>query len=324
MLVNAPPALMSIRHRDRGHYAAWLGERAPAHLDGLLGQPLVPRALYGHYLRHTAETALAALRERGWHVRVHAARVTAMAASADRLRLRAEDGHVSALHRESGAVTLDDLIQLLRAELDQAGEDFDDFAADLLSARTDEPGRRLRRQLAAVDDPAIGRRVLQETAHALGPYAWRLLPQPDRGRLRRHFRLATSLASPMVPVNARVLMELLDRGQLTVAAGVREIQAAHGRFRLRCDDGTQSADVVVNAVNPSPQAVPHAAAQLVASLLAEDLAAPHPAGGLVPADPRLHVVGDLAGGGPFITSGILGVAAQAARTAQAVLTARAG
>lgn len=70
--------------------------------------------------------------------------------------------------------------------------------------------------------------------------------------------------------------------------------------------------------------MPHAAAQLVASLLAEDLAAPHPAEGLVPADPRLHVVGDLAGGGPFITSGILGVAAQAARAAQAVLTARAG
>ncbi|GAA3466227.1 FAD/NAD(P)-binding protein [Nonomuraea roseola] len=425
VLVNAPPALMSIRHQDRGHYATWLGERAPAHLDGLLGQPLVPRALYGHYLQHTAETALATLRERGWHVRVHAARVTAMAASADRLRLRTEDGHVhqadhvalcvgagtphdhyglgaapgfvadpyplartleqvtaessvavigsgltavdvvvslaarghtgpiklvsrsgllphvwqrpldhrprhltaervTALHRENGAVTLDDLIQLLRAELDAAGEDFDDFAADLLAATTEEPGRRLRRQLAAVDDPAIGRRVLQETAHALGPYAWRLLPEPDRGRLRRHFRLATSLASPMVPVNARVLRELLERGQLTVAAGIREIEAAHGRFRLRCDDGTQSADVVVNAVNPSPQAVPQAAAPLVASLLAEKLAGPHPAGGLVPADPRLHVVGDLAGGGPFITSGILGVAAQAARAAQATLTAQAG
>ncbi|WP_336211792.1 FAD/NAD(P)-binding protein [Nonomuraea sp. LPB2021202275-12-8] len=42
VLVNAPPAIMSIRHLDAGHYAAWLGERAPAHLDALLGQPLVP------------------------------------------------------------------------------------------------------------------------------------------------------------------------------------------------------------------------------------------------------------------------------------------
>ncbi|MFB4273710.1 FAD/NAD(P)-binding protein [Nonomuraea sp. MTCD27] len=295
VLVNSPPALMSIRPGDFGHYAAWLGERGPAHLDALLGQPLVPRAVYGGYLARTAETALATLRGRGWHVDVVPARVTALAGSGERPVLRTEDGQareadhvvlcvgagtpedlyglggapgfvadpyplartlegvaagsavavigsgltavdvvvslaarghtgpirlvsrsgllpyvwqrplghqpryvtaerVAALHREHGAVTLDDLVRLLRAELAEAGEDFDDFAAGVLAAPSEDPVRRLRRELAAVGDPEIGRRVLQSAAHSVGPYAWRLLPEADRVRLRRHFRLATSLA----------------------------------------------------------------------------------------------------------------------------------
>lgn len=426
VLVNAPPAIMSIRRADSGHYASWLGaERAAAHLDDLLGQPLVPRALYGAYLADTAEAAVTGLCARGWRVRVVPARVVAVTGAGLRPELLTEDGHhhpadqvvlcvgggtpqdhyglggapgfvgdpyplahtldqvpagsdvavigsgltavdvvvslaarghggrialvsrsgllphvwqrplghrprhvtverVEALHRAHGSVTLDDLAGLLRAELAEEGEDFADFAAELMGAASEEPVRRLRRQLAAAGDPRIGRRVLQETAHTVGPYAWRLLPEPDRDRLRRHFRLATSVASPMVPVNAAVLLRLFDSGQLTVAAGVRKIEAVDGGFRVRGDSGDLHADVVVNAVNPPPQAVPRAAEPLVTSLLAGGLAALHPAGGLVPADPRLHVVGDLAGGGPFITSGIPGVAARAARTAQEVLATRVG
>ncbi|MGI5291145.1 FAD/NAD(P)-binding protein [Nonomuraea polychroma] len=428
VLVNAPPAIMSIRHLDSGHYASWLGpERAAAHLDDLLGQPLVPRALYGAYLADTAEAALAALRERGWRTRVVAARVVAVARSGAglRLALRTEDGHdhpadrvvlcvgggrpqdhyglggapgfvgdpyplaytlgqvpaaagvavigsgltavdvvvslaarghagritlvsrsgmlphvwqrplghrpvhvtveqVEALCREHGGVTLDDLAGLLRAELAETGEDFAPFAAELLAAGSEEPVRRLRRQLAAVDDPRIGRRVLQETAHTVGPYAWRLLPEFDRERLRKHFRLATSMASPMVPVNATALLRLFESGQLAMVAGVRKIEAVEGGFRVRGDGGDLNADVVVNAVNPPPQAVPRVAEPLVTSLLADGLAALHPSGGLVPADPRLHVVGDLAGGGPFITSGIPGVAAAGARTVHGLLATHTG
>ncbi|MFG3437291.1 FAD/NAD(P)-binding protein [Nonomuraea sp. NPDC047897] len=427
VLVNAPPAIMSIRNGDFGHYASWLGaERAAAHLDGLLGRPLVPRALYGDYLADTAEAAVAALRGRGWRVRVVPARVVAVTrAGGSGPVLRTEDGHdhraghvvlcvgggtprdhygldgapgfvrdpypladtlgqvragdavavigsgltavdvvvslaarghagpialasrsgmlphvwqrplghrpvhvtaerVEALHRANGTVTLDDLVALLRAEVEEAGEDFADFAAELTAAPHEEPVRRLRRQLAAVDDPRIGRRVLQEAAHTVGPHAWRLLPEPDRDRLRRHFRLATSVASPMVPVNAAILLRLFDSGQLTVAAGVRKIEAVDGRFRLRGDGGDLGADVVVNAVNPPPQAVPWAAEPLVGSLLAGGLAALHPSGGLVPADPRLHVVGDLAGGGPFITSSIPGVAGRAARAVHGLLATHAG
>ncbi|MGP3932030.1 FAD/NAD(P)-binding protein [Nonomuraea sp. KM88] len=428
VLVNAPPAIMSIRHQDSGHYASWLGpERAAAHRDDLLGQPLVPRALYGAYLADTAEAGLAALRERGWRTRVVAARVVAVARSGEglRLALRTEDGHdhpadrvvvcvgggtpqdhyglggapgfvgdpyplaytlghvpaaadvavigsgltavdvvvslaarghagrialvsrsgmlphvwqrplghrpvhltverVNALCREHGCVTLDDLAGLLRAELAGTGEDFADFTAELLAAGSEEPVRRLRRQLAAVDDPRIGRRVLQETAHTVGPYAWRLLPGPDRERLRRHVRLATSTASPMVPVNAAALLRLFESGQLTMMAGVRKIEAAKGGFRVRGDGGDLNADVAVNAVNPPPQAVPRAAEPLVTSLLTDGLAALHPSGGLVPADPRLNVVGDLTGGGPFITSGIPGVAAAGARTVRGLLDTQTG
>ncbi|MFI6419147.1 FAD/NAD(P)-binding protein [Streptomyces sp. NPDC050842] len=422
VLVNAPPAIMSIRHLDFGHYAAWLGTRAPAHLDERLGRPLVPRALYGEYLAHTAETALDTLREAGRRVRVVTSRVIGVARSGADWSLRTEDGRgheadhvalcvgggmpqdhyglggasgfvddpyplartldrvapgsdvavvgsgltavdvvvslaarghtgpitllsrggvlphvwqrpvehrprhvtaerVAALHRRQNTVRLDDLIGLLRAELADAGEDFDAFAADLLATTTEDPVRRLRAQLDAVDDSRIGRRVLQETAHSVGPYAWRLLPEPDRERLRRHFRTATSVASPMVPVNAATMMRLLDSGQLSVAAGIRKIEAADGVFRVRRDDGESTFDTVVNAVNPPPRAIPRGAGQLVTALLADGSAELHPAGGLVPADPRLHVVGDLAGGGPFITSSIAGIAAQAARAAQTIVAA---
>ncbi|GAA4953857.1 hypothetical protein GCM10023334_069520 [Nonomuraea thailandensis] len=420
VLVNAPPAIMSVRGSDSGHYAAWLGpERAAAHLDELLGQPLVPRARYGEYLAETAEAALARLRARGWRTRVVASRVTAVAGDGSRLRVGSADGRehpadqvvlcvgvgtpqdhyglrgapgfagdpyplagtlggvpgeadvavigsgltavdvvvslaarghagrialvsrsgmlpavwqrplghqrrhltverVEALRRERGAVTLDDLAGQLRAELEAAGEDLAPFTRELLSAASEPPVERLRRQLAAVGDPAIARRALQEAAHIVGPLAWRLLPEPDRERLRRHTRLATGVASPMVPVNAAALLRLFESGQLSVVAGVRKIEAARGGFRVRGDGGDLDVDVAVNAVNAPPHAVPGAAEPLVTALLAEGRAALHPTGGLVPADPRLHVLGDLAGGGSFITSSIPGLAAQAGRLAGAL------
>ncbi|MFG2334053.1 FAD/NAD(P)-binding protein [Streptomyces sp. NPDC048604] len=434
VLVNAPPAIMSIRSGDFGHYATWLGERGADHTDPLLGRPLVPRALYGDYLVHSAEKAVAALGEQGWRVRVVAGRVTEVVRSASRLVLRTHDVHdahdahddarrgahehdathvvlcvgggtppdlyglsgrpgftvdpypladtlgrvptrgdvavigsgltavdvvvslaarghtggiallsrsgvlphvwqrpiarspqhatverVARLHEERGTVALDDLIGLLRAELDDAGEDFDALATELLSTEADDPVERLRRQLAAVADPRIGRRVLQETMHTVGPYAWRLLAEPDRARLRRHLRTAVSVASPMIPGNASVLMRLLESGQLTLVPGVRAIEPARGRFRIRHDGGDRNAEFVVNAVNPPPQAVPEAARDLVRSLAAAGLAALHPSGGLTPSDPRVHVVGDLSGGGPALTASIPALAAQGAHTVRALL-----
>lgn len=189
---------------------------------------------------------------------------------------------VTELHRARGEVTLDDLIGLLRAELADAGEDFEELAAELVGTTSDDPVQRLRRQLAAVGDSRIGRRVLQEAAHAVGPYAWRLLPESDRAWLRRHLRTAAGLASPMVPVNATVLLRLLDTGQLSITRGVHAIEPVEGRFRVRTRNDSERAaesvvdtaesvvdtEYVVNAVNPPPQAVPAAARRLVESLVA--------------------------------------------------------
>ncbi|WP_344535221.1 FAD/NAD(P)-binding protein [Streptomyces albiaxialis] len=419
--VNAPPALMSVRHGDFGHYADWLGDGLAArHVDPLFGQPLVPRALYGTYLEHTAEKAMAALAEQGRTVHVVPERVTGVAGAgprgrltlhtgggrefeADRLALcvgggtppdpyglagapgfvadpyplarglrevpygdevavigsgltavdvvvaLAARGHtgpvallsrsgvlphvwqrpdgrrprhltperVAELHAARGGLALDDLVGLLRAELAEEGEDFDALAAGLLATGHEDPVRRLRAQLAAVDDPRIGRRVVQAAAHTVGPVAWRLLPGADRARLRRHARTAVSVASPMVPGNAAVLLRLLDSGQLTVVPGVRGIEPVSGRFRIRHGGGTRAAGSVVNAVNPPPQTVPAAARELVRALAVAGLATVHPSGGLLPADPRVQVVGDLTGGGPFLTASVPGVTVQAAAAARA-------
>ncbi|MBO2449823.1 FAD/NAD(P)-binding protein [Actinomadura barringtoniae] len=397
VLVNVPPAIMSIRHGDRDHYAAWLGARATEHMDERLGHPIVPRPLYGRYLEDTAEKAAAEL-----GVRVVESAVVAVTRAGGRLALRTSDGsvhladqvalcvgggrprdhyglegtpgyigdpyplartlenvapdrevmvigsgltaidvvvslaarghtgpislvsrtgmlpyvwqrpgpyrprHVTVERVQAlGEVTLDGLEGLLRAEMAEAGEDLGALVEDLRGAWTEDPVARLRRQLADIDGPEIGRRVVQETAHTVGPHAWRLLGEADRERLRAWSRVATGVASPMVPVNAARLLELFDSGQLSVVRGAAGI-------------GPNAADVVVNAVNPPPHSIPGGAAELAASLVDERLAAPYPSGGLVPADPRVHIVGDLAGDGPFITSGIPGVAAQGAAAARAI------
>lgn len=228
---------------------------------------------------------------------------------------------VGALLARDGELTLRHLAGLLRAETAEAGEDFDALIADLRAARTEDPVARLRRQIAAIDSPGIGRRVLQETSHTVGPYAWRLLPERDRERLRAQARTAVSVASPMIPGNAVRLLRLFDSGRLEMLAGVRAITRNRGRFRVESGDGERQTDVVVNAVNPPPRAVPGSAAGLVDALAGMGVAARHPSGGVVPADPRVHVVGDLAGGGPFLTSSVPGVAAQGAAVARALVAA---
>ncbi|MFI6538056.1 FAD/NAD(P)-binding protein [Nonomuraea sp. NPDC050547] len=231
--------------------------------------------------------------------------------------VRHEPRHLTAA-RLREVRTAGDVARLVRAELDDLGEDFDAFAADLLATPFEDPVVRLRRQLAAIDAPELGRRIVQQAAHTLGPLAWSVLE--DRDRLTgAHHRTAVSLSSPMVPVNAVRLDRLLEAGQLTLVRGLSAVVPSDPGFRITATGGGSRADVVVNAVNPPPQAVPEPAASLVASLLAEGLAATAPGGGLeVPAGAPLHVVGDLAAGGTFVTSSIPAVAAQAAATAQAL------
>lgn len=226
---------------------------------------------------------------------------------------------IADLHRAQGFVTWADIVDLGRAELTAAGESLDELAAELLDTGAD-PVARLRRQIETIDDPRIGRRLVREAVHQLGPSVWPLLPDGDRARLRQHFRTATAVASPMVPVNALTVLEMLDTGRLELTPGVRAVAPVAGRFRIETATGGHTSDIVVNAVNPPPQAIPAAARSLVDSLAAGGLVARHPEGGVVPADPRVHIVGDLSGGSSFVTTGIAGLAARAVFTAGALAT----
>ncbi|MEU8124501.1 FAD/NAD(P)-binding protein [Spirillospora sp. NPDC049024] len=228
-----------------------------------------------------------------------------------------------------GPVRLAEFAELIRRELAAHGESWDALAAWIAAAPERDPAANLREQLAMVDAPQLGRRIVQEAAHTAGPVAWRLLPARDRERLRgRHFRTITSAASPMVPGNAALLLDLFEAGALEALSGIEKIEAGSG-FEITHAGGVRTADIVINAVNPPPHAIPRAAEPLVSSLLAQG-AVPAPDGGLAidpgtgrvlvggRPDRRLHVAGDLAGGGPFLVSGIPGVAAQASRAARSI------
>ncbi|WP_433329041.1 FAD/NAD(P)-binding protein [Spirillospora sp. CA-294931] len=216
---------------------------------------------------------------------------------------RFEPRHLDTIGDEP--VTLDGLRALLDAELADLGQDLSELTSEIAAVRDEDPIARLRRQLAQTDAPGLGRRVLQQAAHTLGPRAWRLLPAHERDLLRgTYFRAVASLASPMVPGNAATLLDLFDSGQATMVAGVQKIEPG---FRITADRDT-TADVVVNAVNPPPHSIPQGAEPLVSALL-DAGASLHDSGGLV-TGPDHPIIGDLAGGGFFLTTSIPGLAAR--------------
>ncbi|MGW4843233.1 FAD/NAD(P)-binding protein [Nocardia brasiliensis] len=423
--VNAPPALMSVRATDRAHYERWLQGRheATRYFDEGLGQPLVPRGMYGEYLEQTARSAIDRLRRRGWRVSVVNARVVGFSrpaggrallhtATGDHLVDRAvlsvgsgrprdhygltgapgyvnepyplgdtiaevpPDAHVavigsgltavdtavaltanghtgpiSLLSRSgvlpfvqqrpvplapkhltaangqrlaaAGVVRLPQLVELMRAELAELGQDFDSFATQIRAAEA--PVARLRRQLTELDDPHQGRRLLTMAIRVLGPIVWPLLTESDRTMLRaEHFRTISSLSSPMVPHNAKIVLRLLDSGQLRLRAGLRKIEARTGGGFTVHDDTEWHAETVCNAVNPPAYTTPTETEPLISALLACGAAESATAGGvrtesgtrrlLVAGrpDPTWHVLGNLAADAMFIATNPPGLAVEAA------------
>ncbi|WP_431954813.1 FAD/NAD(P)-binding protein [Nocardia lijiangensis] len=224
---------------------------------------------------------------------------------------------------EHGELRFAQLVSLLRTELAALGQDFDTLAAEITGA--EDPVTGLRRQLDAVDAPHHGRRLLAMVIRTVGPTAWPLLAQPDREMLRTgHFRTINSLSSPMVPHNARIVLRLLETGQLRLRAGVTKIEARTGGGFTVHDARQWSADTVFNAVNPPAYTTPAATQPLIGALLTMGAAEPHPAGGLraepgtrrllvggAP-DPSWHVLGNLAADSMFIATNPPGLAAEAA------------
>ncbi|WP_068062912.1 FAD/NAD(P)-binding protein [Nocardia xishanensis] len=230
---------------------------------------------------------------------------------------------VRAAAAEHGDLPFAHLVSLMRTELAELGQDFDTFAAEITGS--EDPVARLRRQLGAVDASHHGRRLLAMVIRTVGPTAWPLLAERDREMLRTgYFRTINGLSSPMVPHNARIVLRLLDSGQLRSRSGVTKIEARSGGGFTVHDAGNWSADNVFDAVNPPAYTTPAQAQPLIGSLLAVGAAESHPAGGVraesgtrrllvggIP-DPTWHVLGNLAADSMFIATNPPGLAVEAA------------
>ncbi|MDQ0938392.1 putative NAD(P)/FAD-binding protein YdhS [Streptomyces sp. V1I1] len=96
MRVNVPPADMSVRYGDPGHFERWLDawdtRDAGEDVDCWSGARFVPRTVFGDYLEHTAGVALARLRQHGWRINLVRAGVKAAVRTDDRVVLVTEHG----------------------------------------------------------------------------------------------------------------------------------------------------------------------------------------------------------------------------------------
>ncbi|NEW39332.1 hypothetical protein GV793_10455 [Nocardia cyriacigeorgica] len=225
-------------------------------------------------------------------------------------------------------LTFDRLVALMRAELADLGQDFDSFAAELLDAGREDPLVRLRRQVAQIDSPHLGRRLLVMAIRTVGPIAWPRLADADRTMLRTtYFRTIAGLSSPMVPLNARILLRLLDSGQVRLRSGVTKVAARSGGGFTVHDSEEWAAEHVFNAVNPSAGTTAQDAESLVGGLLADGAAelgadgglrTDYRTGALVVAgrpSPVWSVLGNLAAESMFIATNPPGLAAEAAALA---------
>lgn len=224
-----------------------------------------------------------------------------------------------------GTVSFTRLVELMRSELADLGQDFESFATEILETETEEPATRLRRQLDAVDSPHQGRRLLTMAIRTMGPILWPVLAEHDRRLLReRYFRTISSLSSPMVPHNARIILRLLDSGQLRLRPGVTKATARPGGGFTVFDGTDRPADMVFNAVNPPAYTTPQETEPLLGALIATGAAELAPTGGLRiesatrrllvgdHPDPTWHALGNLAADSMFIATNPPGLAAEAA------------
>ncbi|WP_433003652.1 FAD/NAD(P)-binding protein [Kribbella sp. CA-294648] len=221
------------------------------------------------------------------------------------------------LRRETLPSTFRELVSLLEAELAECGQKLTPLADEVLAR--EDPVERLRRQLDQVDGPHLGRRMLTAAIHMLGSTAWqRLLPGDREFLYAEHFRTINSLASPMVPLNALILLRGIDAGQVRLAGGLRSIEPAAGGFRIAGSEVLR-ADVVVNAVNPPVHAIPTETEKLVGSLVATDTVSLPRTGGLSPRSAHIHLLGGISAGTSFVVPSLLSVAAAADATADRLL-----
>jgi uncharacterized NAD(P)/FAD-binding protein YdhS len=215
-------------------------------------------------------------------------------------------------------VTLGQLVGIMAAEMEAAGQDMVSVIGEIIGLGSVDPVSRLQRQLADVNAPEFGLRILQRAVPDTGPDVWPLLREEDKmAVLRDHYRTIMSLCCPMPPASAARLLNLIESGQLEVVAGVEGVETSGDNgFRVTTADGDRRADVAVNAINAPAGRIAPAAIPLIKSLVSRGNATRHIWGGLhvEPAtsrltvngrsDPRMYALGDLAVGTFFFTFGV--------------------
>lgn len=231
-------------------------------------------------------------------------------------------------------VGLADLVPLMRRELAEAGPGAEaQVRYELAATHTEAAPARLRRQLSEVDSPDIGLRILQRAVPDTGPDLWPLLTAQDRALiLRDHYRTMMSLCCPMPPASAAALIELMDSGQLTVGAGLRDIRPRlGGGFDVTLGNATVVTRHVISAASAAAHRIPPRAESLVRAMETNGTAVRHPRGGLRlqratsrlvtdrGADPRLYGIGDIAAGELFFTFGIPSLVDRAVDVAAAIV-----
>ncbi|MFC8448414.1 FAD/NAD(P)-binding protein [Kitasatospora sp. NPDC057223] len=222
------------------------------------------------------------------------------------------------LSQRQTSLRLHEIATVIGKEFADAGADLTAVLEEITGAHREHPVERLRRQLAAVDSPDLGLRILQRAVPDTGPDIWPLLSERDKVELlRTHYRTIMSLCCPMPPSSASELLRLADAGQLSIHSGLQDISAGpDGGFLVETAEQGFTADAVVNAVNASEGKIPFAAVPLVNSLTRSRIADRHPHGGLHIAratsrlavegrpEPRWYALGNIAAGTLFFTFGI--------------------
>lgn len=230
-------------------------------------------------------------------------------------------------------VSFNQLIEIMTAEIGTAGQDMLSVINEVTAVASDHPVTRLRRQLASVNAPELGLRILQRAVPDTGPDVWPLLRQEDKMLLLRdHYRTIMSLCCPMPPASAAKLLDLVDSGQLEILAGVQNIEIlGDNGFRVTRADGDWPADIAVNAANASTHRIAPGAVPLVTSLVERGHATRQIHGGLHVersssrltvdgrTNPRLYALGDITAGTLFFTFGIPSIVDRAHDIATAIM-----
>lgn len=221
------------------------------------------------------------------------------------------------LRRETLPSTFSGLVSLLEAELAEYGQKLAPLADEVLAR--ENPVDRLRRQLSEVDGPHLGRRMLTAAIHMLGTAAWqRLLPGDREFLYADHFRTINSLASPMVPVNADIVLRSIDSGHLKLVSDLHQIKPSTNGFLITAAE-TLHADVVLNAINAPVHAIPGETEALAKSLLTAGTITLPPGGGVSPLSDHVHLLGGITAGASFVTPSLMTVASGADRIAGRLL-----